>query len=190
MDAGALAPVGGGKYNHDLPSSGSNEHADILFDYAGKYIAKRPHDTRADTVHFQPLLAGATPYPWPNNGDYGMNLPMNLLCWGVMSMLSLLVWLFLRTATVRITRTSILMLASAVLFTLPILWSPSEGLPTALPRLVGIWGGVMCYVTLLQVPLQEKETTGFLSAGYRCRCGMSDFAGGALLPGVSPLPAQ
>ncbi|WP_368982307.1 hypothetical protein AB4O95_05940 [Enterobacter asburiae] len=77
--------------------------------------------------------------PWPNNGDYGMNLPMNLLCWGVMSMLSLLVWLFLRTATVSITRTSILMLASAVLFTLPILWSPSEGLPTALPRLVGIW---------------------------------------------------
>ena len=53
--------------------------------------------------------------PWPNNGDYGINLPMNLLCWGVMSMLSLLVWLFLRTATVRITRTSILMLASAVL---------------------------------------------------------------------------
>ncbi|BFU33068.1 O-antigen ligase family protein [Enterobacter asburiae] len=127
--------------------------------------------------------------PWPNNGDYGMNLPMNLLCWGVMSMLSLLVWLFLRTATVRITRTSILMLASAVLFTLPILWSPSEGLPTALPRLVGIWGGVMCYVTLLQVPLQEKETTGIfyllaIAAVVECLISLA----GIYCPAYLPFP--
>ncbi|BBZ86445.1 membrane protein [Enterobacter asburiae] len=118
-----------------------------------------------------------------------MNLPMNLLCWGVMSMLSLLVWLFLRTATVRITRTSILMLASAVLFTLPILWSPSEGLPTALPRLVGIWGGVMCYVTLLQVPLQEKETTGIfyllaIAAVVECLISLA----GLYCPAYLPFP--
>ena len=31
--------------------------------------------------------------PWPNNGDYGMNLPMNLLSWGIISLLGLVVLL-------------------------------------------------------------------------------------------------
>jgi hypothetical protein len=47
MDAGALAPVGGGKYNHDLPSSGANEHADVFFDHSSKHAAADPHDTHA-----------------------------------------------------------------------------------------------------------------------------------------------
>lgn len=96
--------------------------------------------------------------PWANSGDYGMNLPMNLLSWGVISLLGLMVWLFLREKTVRITPTGLLMLASAVLFTLPALWSPHEALPIALPRLVGIWGGAFAYLTLLQQPIREKET--------------------------------
>jgi len=127
--------------------------------------------------------------PWPNSGDYGMNLPMNLLSWGVISLLGLMIWLFLRKATVRITRTGILMLASAVLFTLPILWSPSAGLPTALPRLVGIWGGVACYVTLLQVPVQEKETTGIfyllaIAAVVECLISLA----GIYCPAYLPFP--
>ncbi|HHA2008516.1 TPA: Wzy polymerase domain-containing protein [Enterobacter mori] len=95
--------------------------------------------------------------PWPNSGDYGMNLPMNLLSWGVISLLGLIVWLGQSVKKVRITPTFLLMLASAVLFTLPALWSPLDALPIALPRLVGIWGGIFAYLTLLQQPIREKE---------------------------------
>lgn len=127
--------------------------------------------------------------PWPNSGDYGMNLPMNLLTWGVMSLLALLVWLFMPAATVRITWTGKMMLASAVLFTLPALYSKPEGLPGALPRLVGIWGGVMCYITLLQVPVREKETAGIfylLAVGAVVECLIS--LAGMYCPEYLPFP--
>lgn len=96
--------------------------------------------------------------PWPNSGDYGMNLPTNLLSWGVVSLLGLIVWLFLATKTVRLTPTFLMLFTSALLFTLPALWSPRDALPIALPRLAGIWGGVFAYLTLLQLPIREKET--------------------------------
>ncbi|HDR2350759.1 TPA: O-antigen ligase C-terminal domain-containing protein [Enterobacter asburiae] len=96
--------------------------------------------------------------PWPNSGDYGMNLPTNLLSWAIISLLGLIVWLFLATKTVRVTPTFLMLFSSALLFTLPALWSPREALPIALPRLAGIWGGVFVYLTLLQQPIREKET--------------------------------
>ncbi|MEQ0826540.1 PglL family O-oligosaccharyltransferase [Enterobacter dykesii] len=114
--------------------------------------------------------------PWPNSGDYGMSLPMNLLSWGVISLLGLIVWLFLSAKSVRITPTALLMLVSALLFTLPALWSPHDALPIALPRLVGIWGGVCVYLTLLQQPIREKETVALfylLAAAAVVECALS-----------------
>ncbi|MEB5978548.1 PglL family O-oligosaccharyltransferase [Enterobacter vonholyi] len=96
--------------------------------------------------------------PWPNSGDYGMNLPMNLLSWGVISLLGLFIWLSPGMKSIRITSTFFLMLASAILFTLPALWSPHEALFIAYPRLAGIWGGVIAYLALLQQPAGEKKT--------------------------------
>lgn len=127
--------------------------------------------------------------PWPNSGDYGMNLPSNLLSWAVISLMMLIVWLSLRTGTLRLTRTALLMLVSAVLFTLPLLWSPREGLPGALPRLVGIWGGVLCYFTLLQCRIQERETVGLfnlLAVATVVECGMSLV--GIFCPDYLPFP--
>ena len=96
--------------------------------------------------------------PWPNSGDYGMNLPTNLLSWGAISLPGLIIWLFLATKTVRLTPTFLMLFSSALLFTLPALWSPRDALPIAIPRLAGIWGGVFAYLTLLQQPIREKET--------------------------------
>ncbi|HDS6850952.1 TPA: O-antigen ligase C-terminal domain-containing protein [Enterobacter cancerogenus] len=86
-----------------------------------------------------------------------MNLPMNLLSWAMLFLLALIVWLRGNTRSMRFTPTFLLMLASAALFTLPVFWSPHDGLPVALPRLLGIWGGVLIYLTLLQCPVCEKE---------------------------------
>lgn len=127
--------------------------------------------------------------PWPNSGDYGMNLPMNLLSWGVISLLGLMVWLFLREKTVRITPTGLLMLASTVLFTFPALWSPREALPIALPRLVGIWGGALVYFTLVQQPIREKETVALfylLAAAAVIECTLS--LAGFYCPQYLPFP--
>ncbi|WP_320727293.1 PglL family O-oligosaccharyltransferase [Enterobacter sp. 118C5] len=95
--------------------------------------------------------------PWDNNGGYGLDLPMNLLCWGVISLLALIIWTFIVRSKVRYSSTFLLLLAGAILSTLPVIWSPGEGLPVAAPRLAGMWGGVLLYLTLLQQPLREKE---------------------------------
>jgi len=127
--------------------------------------------------------------PWPNSGDYGMNLPMNLLSWGVISLLGLIVWLFLSAKTVSITPTSLLLFVSAVLFTLPALWSSHDALPIALPRLVGIWGGVFAYLTLQQQPIREKETVSLfylLAAAAVIESGLS--LAGFYCPQYLPFP--
>lgn len=127
--------------------------------------------------------------PWANSGDYGMNLPMNLLSWGVISLLGLMVWLFQGEKAVRITPTGLLMLASALLFTLPVFWSPHEALPIALPRLVGIWGGVFVYLTLLQHPIREKETVALfylLATAGIVECALS--LAGLFCPAYLPFP--
>ncbi|HDR2620848.1 TPA: O-antigen ligase family protein [Enterobacter chuandaensis] len=127
--------------------------------------------------------------PWPNSGDYGMNLPMNLLSWGIISLFGLLTWLLLGTKTVCITPTCLMLLASAVLFTLPALWSPHDALPIALPRLIGIWGGVFVYLTLLQLPIREKETVTLfylLAAAAVIECALS--LAGFYCPQYLPFP--
>lgn len=127
--------------------------------------------------------------PWPNNGDYGMNLPMNLLSWGIISLLGLMVWLLQREKTVRFTPTGLLMLASAMLFTVPAFWSPHEALPIALPRLVGIWGGALVYITLLQQPIRENETVALfylLAAAAAIECTLS--LAGFYCPQYLPFP--
>ncbi|MCU6306625.1 PglL family O-oligosaccharyltransferase [Enterobacter quasiroggenkampii] len=127
--------------------------------------------------------------PWANGGDYGMNLPMNLLSWGVISLLGLMVWLFLRETSVCLTSTGLLMLASAVLFTLPVLWTPHDALPIAMPRLVGIWGGAFAYITLLQQPIREKETVVLfylLAAAAVIECVLS--LAGFYWPQILPFP--
>ncbi len=133
------------------------------------YSSEPPEQSGADNTTRLPLFIIISLYwlvlmhlPWANSGDYGMNLPMNLLSWGVISLLGLVVWLFLRSNTVRITPTFLLMLASGILFTLPAFWTPRSALPIALPRLVGIWGGICTYLALLQHPIREKETAALL----------------------------
>lgn len=123
--------------------------------------------------------------PWPNSGDYGMNL----LSWGVISFLGLIVWLFLSAKTVSITPTCLLLFASAVMFTLPAFWSPHDALPIALPRLVGIWCGVFAYLTLQQQPFREKETVTLfylLATAAVIECALS--LAGLYCPQYLPFP--
>ncbi|UYU32723.1 hypothetical protein [Siccibacter colletis] len=65
---------------------------------------------------------------------------------------------------------------SVILFTFPAFWSPPVALPVALPRLAGIWGGVINYFTFLQQPSGEKETITLLyllAAAAMVECALS-----------------
>lgn len=55
-------------------------------------------------------------------------------------------------------RTETVLLTGAVLMTIPLLWSPSSAaLDNALPRLSGIWAGLMFWLTLRQLRLPARR---------------------------------
>lgn len=129
--------------------------------------------------------------PWPNGGDYGMNLPMNLLSWCVFSFIGMFIWFINGNKAVRYSPVLLLMLVSIVLFTIPLLWSPHKTLPIALPRLAGIWGGFFIYFTLLQYPIGRNETVAilyFISTAAVIECVLSLL--GFYYPAYLPFPLR
>ncbi|HCR2152641.1 hypothetical protein RZR10_00880 [Enterobacter asburiae] len=106
--------------------------------------------------------------PWPNSGDYGMNL----LRLGIISLLGPIVWLCLRAKTVSI---------PPHLFT--IICKRSAVYSS------GILEGVFAYLTLLQQPIREKETVALfylLAAAAVIECALS--LAGFYCPQYLPFP--
>ncbi|MEB7625531.1 Wzy polymerase domain-containing protein [Enterobacter vonholyi] len=127
--------------------------------------------------------------PWPNNGDYGMNLPMNPLGWCFISLLGMFFWLFNKKKSFHYSPVLWLMLACIVLFTIPAFWSPHTALPNAMPRLAGIWAVFFVYMTLLQHRFKEKEAITIfyiisLSAFIECSLSLVGF----YCPNYLPFP--
>lgn len=89
---------------------------------------------------------------WPNHGGSGIYLPYNLLAWCFISAIVFLYWL-LRPGTLAITMdgNGYLLIAGAAFMTLPLLWSPThETVGYALPRMAGLWAGMVFWLTLRQ----------------------------------------
>lgn len=105
------------------------------------------------------LLAGLAGYwlifvhaGWFNHGGTGVYLPYNLLAWCVVSGLCAGFWL-LRPGSqpLDIGMSGVLLAVGATLMTLPLLWSPTaEAVSYALPRMVGLWAGMVFWLTLRQ----------------------------------------
>ncbi|TNV20492.1 hypothetical protein FH968_10850 [Buttiauxella sp. B2] len=99
--------------------------------------------------------------PWLNNGGYGFTLPYNLVCWAVMCLMVVPVALLLKEC--RCSRTALWLAGGALLMTLPALWSANhDGLRASLPRLTGLWGGVVFYFALLQVRFTPRSKVQLL----------------------------
>lgn len=90
--------------------------------------------------------------PIANYGGWGTDLPLNLMSWGVMGGIITGCWLLMPSAQIRTGYIFWLWFAGAVMMSLPILWSPSAATRlNVLPRIVGMWGGILLYLTLLQL---------------------------------------
>ncbi|WP_346081283.1 PglL family O-oligosaccharyltransferase [Gibbsiella dentisursi] len=93
----------------------------------------------------------------------GVYLPQNMLAWCVATVVIALVAGLMPCRQFHMTTTSWLLVMGVVLLTLPVLWSPEyDWRWLAMPRLVGLWGGVAFYIALLQCDFSERQKNTLL----------------------------
>jgi O-antigen polymerase len=96
---------------------------------------------------------------WLNNGGTGSDLPYNLLAWCFTSVMCAAFWI-IRPATCSIVMTPLvsLLLIGAVLMSLPVMWSPSSAaFYNAIPRVGGLWAGMVFLLTIRQAPFTKNH---------------------------------
>lgn len=96
---------------------------------------------------------------WKNSGGWGSDLPYNLLGWGFVLSLCTLFWLIFSGKSVgNISVTGKSIIIGAALMTLPMLWSPTFAtFINALPRVMGMWGGLLFWGTLRQCRFSSHQ---------------------------------
>lgn len=96
--------------------------------------------------------------PLYNAGGFGTDLPLNLLAWIIALIMMAGIWLCVPWRRLRITTPFIWILSGAVLLNLPLFWTPRETwLQARLPSVLGMWGAVLLYFTLLQCRFSRKQ---------------------------------
>ncbi|HCM7229826.1 TPA: O-antigen ligase C-terminal domain-containing protein [Klebsiella aerogenes] len=102
--------------------------------------------------------------PLRSGGGWGTDLPVNLLGAGEVGLCMAGVWLLLPGSGWHVSRTGGLLLAGAVLMSLPLLWSPSALVRmTALPRVAAMWGLVMFFMLLRRCRLSGTHALFLLN---------------------------
>jgi O-antigen polymerase len=97
--------------------------------------------------------------PWNYNGGWGTDLPFNLLACAFVCVVIAVCWVFLPARGIPLSSIGGLFLAGAILMTLPLLWSPSAlARAITFPRVAGMWGGVLFYLTLRQCRISGRNT--------------------------------
>lgn len=90
--------------------------------------------------------------PITNYGGWGTDLPLNLMSWGMMGGIIAGCWLLTPAIRIRMGTIFWLWFAGGVMMSLPLCWSPSEVTRlNMLPRIAGMWGGILLYLTMLQL---------------------------------------
>ncbi|CAI2526250.1 PglL family O-oligosaccharyltransferase [Serratia ficaria] len=94
----------------------------------------------------------------PNMGGMGFALPQNLISWGVMALLSLIIWLSVLFCQRRIiiTPTVKLCVFALALLIIPLFYTQPEWRESALWRWCGLFGGLIFYFSWLQVHLSQR----------------------------------
>lgn len=98
---------------------------------------------------------------WKNSGGWGSDLPYNLLGWGFILSLCTLFWFFFSDNLIaNIGVTGKYIVIGAALMTLPMLWSPTfAAFINALPRMMGMWGGLLFWGSLRQCRFSSRQRT-------------------------------
>lgn len=96
---------------------------------------------------------------FPNMGGNGLSLPVNYFAWMLsLSVIFIVGYNSLVTRRYLFTARMKWLLLAALLYSLPLLWTPHaiwrEG---AMPRVLGIWGGVIFYWALQQLSLTTRH---------------------------------
>lgn len=93
---------------------------------------------------------------FPNHGGSGLELPQNLLAWSVLALIALWCALFAKNGKAFYPTGTSWIVCGAVLWSLPILWSPVTAWQwNALPKVLGLWGLICVWLLLL------KSSCGF-----------------------------
>jgi|AGFT01.1.fsa_nt_gi Lipid A core - O-antigen ligase and related enzymes len=104
------------------------------------------------------ILLGLTHVAISNTGGSGADLPEALLVWcGITATIAGCAWSMARQ-TIALSFNARLMLAAAILLTIPLFWSPlPDWQRDALPRLAGLWAGMTLYVLLLNCHFSARQ---------------------------------
>ncbi|MFJ3358433.1 PglL family O-oligosaccharyltransferase [Serratia liquefaciens] len=123
---------------------------------------KLPVKTNVDTTFFLVVLGLwlviFMHIPLFNVGGFGFILPQNILTWIVVILLSGGMCLLGKYKALVVTPFMFCYLLGGLLLTLPILWTRTPQLLTeAVPRFLGLWGGLLFYVCLVQLRLSARD---------------------------------
>lgn len=99
-----------------------------------------------------------------NMGGVGLLLPLNIITWSVMLLISALLMLSTALLNKKILfstqiRTGVL---AALLMTLPLCWTPAVNYSNAIPRLAAIWGALIFSLSLYQMHLSTHAKRAIL----------------------------
>ena len=102
-------------------------------------------------------------YTHPNAGGHGLYLPFNIVGWIFISMIiGLGSWRIYRTGKIQLTRFSIYALLASILLFLPLLYPNNDLSSWSHHRLLGLLGGLLFYLSLLQFKISTLERSYFL----------------------------
>lgn len=93
-----------------------------------------------------------------NMGGSGLLLPLNMIAWSLMLLMSALLMLNVALRNKKIIFSTEIQLGvlAASLMTLPLCWTPTINYSNALPRLAAIWGALIFSLALRQLHLNNK----------------------------------
>lgn len=92
-----------------------------------------------------------TPLALPNMGGSGLKLPQNIITWAVMAAVISCIWLTLPASKIaHLTATARWLLLAVVILGIPVLYTQHHWRDAALARWLGLLGGWVFYVSLLQ----------------------------------------
>lgn len=118
-------------------------------------------------------------YYIPNMGGSGLRLPQNLMTWGVMAALVAAVFHdgLRHRVELRLTASFWYVLGGGFLLSVPLFWTArQEWQSSAVMRVIGIWGAVVFFLCLLQIPLNSKKKRVWLVLLLAASLGQIAFA--------------